>query len=397
MGLFEVPVTINVATPKGAKDFPVTVSKADETFSFPAETQPLMVLFDKGDKLLKSVEFQKSPVEWIYQLQHASEVPDRADAARALGNEKGNEAAAAALGEAALHDPFWGVRDESLLALGRIGSGDAEKVVIAALANKEPWVREQAVTQLGHFREDSSLTSRLAQIFHDDPAYRVRAAALGALGQIKAPDARETLEAAAKIDSPDDVIRRAALRAMGLLGDDRSARTLLEWSSEGQPVRLRAVAIGSLARVDKKNADIESKLLAYLNDSSFDIRFAALSALGERGDPAAIGPLTALLNGNDMTSGLEPVIEEQLARLKNAGAGRNGEESAGGPAAAPPGNLSPDAPANQASNPTPPNQRGGQQGGTQVVERLDRLERTLAEMNDRLKRIEQEIPAKAGQ
>jgi hypothetical protein len=184
---------------------------------------------------------------------------------------------------------------------------------------------------------------------------------------------------------------------MGLLGDDRSARTLLEWSSEGQPVRLRAVAIGSLARVDKKNADIESKLLAYLNDSSFDIRFAALSALGERGDPAAIGPLTALLNGNDMTSGLEPVIEEQLARLKNVAAGRDGEGSPGGVAAAPPANPPPNAPANQPSNPAPPNQRGGQQAGTQVVERLDRLERTLAEMNDRLKRIEQEIPTKSSQ
>ena len=114
-----------------------------------------MVLFDKGDKILKTVEFQKSPAEWIYQLQHASDVPDRADAAKALGDEKGNDAAAAALGEAALHDPFWGVRDESLLALGRIGSGDAEKGVIAALANSEPWVREQAVTQLGHFRDDS--------------------------------------------------------------------------------------------------------------------------------------------------------------------------------------------------------------------------------------------------
>ena len=35
VGLFEVPVTINVTTARGAKDFPVTVSKADETFSFP--------------------------------------------------------------------------------------------------------------------------------------------------------------------------------------------------------------------------------------------------------------------------------------------------------------------------------------------------------------------------
>ena len=52
-----------------------------------------MVLFDKGDKILKSVEFRKSAAEWIYQLQHAQDVPDRADAAQALGDVKGSDAA----------------------------------------------------------------------------------------------------------------------------------------------------------------------------------------------------------------------------------------------------------------------------------------------------------------
>ena len=41
-----------------------------------------MVLFDKGDKILKSLDFQKTPEEWIRQLQTATDVPDRADAAR---------------------------------------------------------------------------------------------------------------------------------------------------------------------------------------------------------------------------------------------------------------------------------------------------------------------------
>ena len=57
----------------------------------------------------------------------------------------------AALGEAALHDRFWGVRVESLKALGKIGGGAAEKQVLAALTNEEPWVRKAAVQQLGNF------------------------------------------------------------------------------------------------------------------------------------------------------------------------------------------------------------------------------------------------------
>ncbi len=96
-------------------------------FTFPVDGPPLMVLFDKGDKILKSLDFQKSPEEWIRQLRTASDVPDRADAAVALGNLRDNETAIDALGEAAQHDKFWGVREEALRSLGRINSPRSKK------------------------------------------------------------------------------------------------------------------------------------------------------------------------------------------------------------------------------------------------------------------------------
>ena len=71
VGLFRVPVDVAITTASGEKLFPIEVSKADETFSFPVDGPPLMVLFDKGDKILKSVDFQKSPEEWIRQLRTA--------------------------------------------------------------------------------------------------------------------------------------------------------------------------------------------------------------------------------------------------------------------------------------------------------------------------------------
>ena len=67
-----------------------------------------MIIFDKGNKILKSVEFKREPAALIYQLKHAETVPDRADAAKALGEVKGNADAVAALGEAARSDAFLG-------------------------------------------------------------------------------------------------------------------------------------------------------------------------------------------------------------------------------------------------------------------------------------------------
>ena len=234
-----------------------------------------------------------------------------------------------------------------------------------------------AVDQLGKFKEDASLGTRLSDISRDDKAYRVRAAALTAIGQLKSPDAREVLEAAVNKESPDDVLRRAALRALGVFGDDQAVPALREWAQVGKPVRLRTAAIASLGQLDKKNSTLESQLIAYLDDSDFDIRLAAVFALGERGDPAAIAPLEALRSSERTPSGTGPMIDQQITRLKNPG--RDQDRGAATPASF--------TPAAGTANST--------SADRQLIDRLDRLETALNEVNDRLKKIEQQMTDKA--
>jgi aminopeptidase N len=368
--LFRVPVDVAVTTASGEKIVRIEVSKADETFTFAVDGPPLMVLFDKGDKILKSVDFQKSPEEWIRQLQTAGDVPDRADAAFALGAIRDNEAAANALGEAALHDKFWGVREEALRALGRLNSLPARKHVLAALSNDQPWVRAVAVDQLGKFHNDEEVAKRLQNIYKDDKAYSVRGAALQSLASNKAPNAEGTIEKALAVSSPNDVLRRAALRAMGSLGDNSGVPALLEWSSQGNPSALRTIAIASLGQVDLKNHDITSRLISYLNETSFDIRFAAIFALGRRGDPTAVEPLEAILKSSPMGIGVPHAVENLIEQLKSKGASQNGAAS---------GQKNGDAGTISNNN-------------QEVLDRLDHLEHQLTEMNDRLRRIEGSLP-----
>ena len=320
VGVFRMPVEISITTSRGEKIYRVEISKADETFTFSVDGPPLMVLFDKGDKILKSVDFQKSPEEWIRQLQTAREVPDRADAAAALGTLHDNEAAARALGEAALHDEFWGVREEALRSLGRVNSAPARKQVLAALSNNQPWVRVVAVEQLGRYHGDTEVAKRLENIYKDDKAYSVRGAALQALALDKTPGAEETIEKALATSSPNDVLRRAALRALGSLGDSAAVPALVEWSSPGKPSALRGIAIGSLGRVDLKNHEITTRLISYLSESSFDIRFATVFALGRRGDPAAIEPLESLVKAGGFSIGIPHAVEDLIEQLKSKGA-----------------------------------------------------------------------------
>ncbi len=379
VGLFRIPTEVEITTASGPKLFPITVSGEKDTaiFTFPADSAPLMVLFDKGGHVLKSADFHKEKKEWLYQLKNASELADRADAVTALGKLKGDEEVVAALSEALRNDKAWGVRANAGDALGRVGGPAASKQLLDALSTaKEPWVRNRVVTALANFKDDPAVVAKLNAIAGDDSSYRARAAALQALGRLKAPGALPTLEAAVAADSPDGFLRNAALRSMGPLGDDKAVPLLLEWSSLGKPIESRQAAIASLARLQKDNKDITKQISSYLNEPHFPVRMASIFALGARGDASAIPALEALLKSDDLSIEMVPMINGQIATLKTpAGERRH-----------PRGEPSGDEEVTDAASSATGNDQGP------VVKRLDQLERLLQEMSDRLKTIETRLP-----
>jgi aminopeptidase N len=412
--LFDMPVDIEIATANGRKTYPIEVSKAEETFTLPADSAPLMVLFDKGDNVLKSVEFKKDAGMLIYQLKNAQTAPDRADAAVALGAIKDDPEVIAALGHAAQHDPFWGIRVESLKALGKIGGAVAEKQILTALEDQKPWVRRVAVLQLGNFNSDPSLGSKLIEISSTDKAYTVRAAALNSLGEIKSPQAYETLTAALNTDSPDDTLRNGALQGLGSLGDDRAAAILLEWSALGKDFETRAAAIEALAELDLKNETITQKLISYLKEPYTDLKFPTLLAIGRRGDPSAVGPLEDLLKSGNLNIGDDPFVQMQIDALKEKAA-KSGASAPGAKAGAD-ANTNANTNANVAGangNTTASASTSAQQGATpsarsesatpasatagdsqeMTLEALKRLQQQMAEIDARLGKIESQLGA----
>jgi len=317
--LFDVPIQVEIATAGGRKTYPIEVSRADESFTFPADSAPLMIVFDRGDQILKKLTFTREVPLLIYQLKNGSTAPDRAEAAASLAADRDDPSVIAALGDSALHDPFWGIRVEALRSLGRAGGDDAESRVLAVLdSEKEPWVRDVAARVLGSFRGNPALAARLSDVASHDSAYTVRAAAIESLAAIKAPNAYDILAASVAADSPDDILRRAGLSAFGLLGDDRAVPILLDWSAPGKPMRCRQSAIGAIAGLDRRNHAITAALVSYLQDSRFDVRLEAIFALGTRGDPGAIAPLQDMLKSGQLTQGEEPYIEESLSVLQKS-------------------------------------------------------------------------------
>ena len=377
VGIFHLPVNVEITTASGPKLYPVTVSKAEQIFTFPADSAPLMVLFDKGDNILKSAEFHKEKKEWLYQLKNASDFADRADAVSALEKIKNDDEVVSALGNAVHNDKFWGLRATAADALGQIGSPAASKQLLEALDSaSEPWVRNRIVAALGNFKGDSAVTVKLTDIANEDSSYRARAAALQALGKLKSPGALATLQAAISGDSPDGYLRNAALRALGPLGDDKAVPALEQWSRPGKPIESRTAAMRSLANLEKNNQDITKQIAGYLTEPNFPVRMAAIFSLGGRGDATAVPALEALLKSDDLSIEMVPMIKGQIARLKKPAATKptplNGDDR-----------ESADAAGSRSETPG---------DSDAVLQRLDKLEHLVQEMNGRLKSIETRLP-----
>ena len=368
VGIFQAPVDVEVVTPSGSKLHTIHISKQAQTFLMSADAPPLMVVFDKGGHLLKFADFRKEKKEWLYQLRNATDVADRADAIAALGKMKNDDEVLAALGHAASADRAWGVRDMAADALGRMANAGAAKQLLEALdSNEQPFVRNHIVAALGEIKDQPGIAAKLEIVARNDASYRARATALQSLGHLKAPDALNTLSAAVKTDSPDDILRHAALRSLGFLGDDKAAPVLRAWAAPGKPIETRQVAITSLARLDKANKEITAEIAKYLTESHYPIRYAAIYSLGSRGDPSAVPALESLLNRDDLSIDMGPTIKEQITRLQKQ-KGDKGD---------PRGTVDSEDEKESAS--------AGQQD---IADRLEKLEHLLQEMNDRLKLIE---------
>jgi aminopeptidase N len=364
VGIFRVPVDVEITNSTGPKLYSLTVSKAEETFTLPSATVPQMVLFDTGAQVLKSLEFKKEMKEWLYQLKNASAVPDRADSAVALGKLKGQDEAAAALGGALRNDKARGVRVVAAQSLGVLETPAAAKELLNALSTvREPDLRSAIVQALGSFRENSEVAAKLAALASKDDSYRAQAAALEAIGKLKPAGAYDILVAAVGGDSPDGYLREAALRGLGSLGDDQAVSLVREWTLPGKDFGSREAAIGSLGRLKKGDKEITQLIVGYLTEPHFSVRIAAVFALGTRGDASAIPALEALLNSNDLNIEMAPMIKGQIERLKNP----SGQGAAHAGAGGEPSDVAPKY---------------------SEDERLIHLERLLQEMNDRLKTIE---------
>jgi HEAT repeat protein/beta-lactamase regulating signal transducer with metallopeptidase domain len=191
--------------------------------------------------------------------------------------------------------------------------------LIAALADRDPAVREMAAWGLGARAAIEAVDPLVERLADPDPAVRgVAARALGKIGDRRAfeslvaglddtdPNVRElTLLGLAEIDDerrvdpivralqdPEKGVRSVAVSILNAIGGRAVIEPLINTAISDPDPHTRFMAIGGLGRIDGGRAVVPD-LIGLLDDPAPEVRYRAVESLGRIEDPRAVPALVA--------------------------------------------------------------------------------------------------------
>jgi aminopeptidase N len=325
---FRVPVEVEIETAGNQRIERVMVEPREEqTFTFAADSIPMLVNFDYGGTLIKELKFDKPTDELVYQLTRDEDVTGRLWALGQLTgrlNEKTIAAAdrqkiAAALGASLGNDRFWGVRADVATAIGGLPDAEIRTALLAATKDKDARVRANAVTSLGKSNEPQ-LASVYLSLLNDESYATIRAAAL-ALGNAKDKAAYDALVKLLDTPSWRDQIRTSALTGLANLGDKRALELGIRYAGGGNSPQVRAAGITLLAAVgrdDPRTFQLVSEAFSTgVATFNFQLGNSAGEALVKLGDPRGIDVIEQALKRTN-GSQIQGFIRQFQDRLRQS-------------------------------------------------------------------------------
>lgn len=303
-GIFTTPVDVEIWDGGKSRTERIVVSKAEQEFTFSVSEQPQLVLFDKGNWILKKVQFQKSADEWIFQLEHTGGI-DRVLAARELKAFVDQPKVIEALHRALLSDNFWPVRVEAVHSLAESKEQSTADLLIDGYRDGHARVRVAVISALGKFL-GPHVVAVLRRAFESDVSDSVAGVALRSLASTDSANVRNYCMEGLQRASHHEVIRIAALKLIADFGDEEALKILKDYTRYGVYRDLRIEAVRSLSRVWEIVDSVAEFILAFIDDPSFHVRHAVIEALGRMHSTKAIEPLR------------RHAFEEPEARLRKA-------------------------------------------------------------------------------
>ena len=284
--LFRMPVAVEVTGSRGSTLHRVFVeAKRDQRIDIPSAERPVDVVFDKGSWILKKLLFLKPESAVLFELAHG-DVGERDAALRELAVWVDDPAVQEAIRHALAADPFWGVRRSAAEVMGVSDDSAAIPFLISALADSDARVRVAVCSALKG-APGENVVPALRRVLAEDSSYSVAAQAVASLIVTDTGRAMQYVEQALRMDSHNDVIRAAAVRALGITRTGSAERKLLGWTADGVSRDVRVAAIDALVENWRTSDTVRLRMEELTADRFHQIRRAAIEKLAVIASPAS--------------------------------------------------------------------------------------------------------------
>ena len=324
-GTFRTPVDVELTMPNGSTKLQTLhIEDSTQQFDIPSPEKPTMVIFDKGNSVIKELHIHKTPNAWINQLSQAKPAIERSQAALAMQPDSVGRAPEVfeALKYAAVHDAFWAVRLHALNTLGNWA--DASHSILELLLDRSrndsrSDIRALAIqlfVQNGYPKEQ--VEPALTSIIATDSSYSVVGTAMNALHAYDPELAYQDALTYLKTNSPRDRIRRDAI---SVLEHTKTHAALDELVTLVDTRNMPKTARGNIIESISKCASVDSALVYrslwnLTNNGDYGVRGAAITRVSEIGNVATLRQLEAQeATRPDMKSTYDTILKKMRTRL----------------------------------------------------------------------------------
>ncbi len=318
-GVFKMPVDVEITTASGSATQRIDVLVKDSTYALSSSEKPLLVIFDKGNKLIKELNFDKSFEEWTYQALHAPSLVDRILAIQAVCKRQHDGNVTMILNDRMQHDPFWGVRREAVTRATQLASGSdslaalLKQALLVASKDIRAEVRTSAIRALQYYKGYDVLGILRGSL--DDPSYAVISSALTSLAKVDSAIALPIVKEHLSYRSHQNRVAATALTALGSLDSTYAVTFACNNLGLDKETVMRFSALSVIRRYGKGRSDA----IAALKDAAGDpihagVKYFAIQALGEIGDDSVLPTLEVV--SKDPNEQFSTVAKTSIEKIK---------------------------------------------------------------------------------
>jgi aminopeptidase N len=291
---FPLPIVVYGAGDAEPTTVEMEITGKEHSLSIPLPAAPKFVDVDPNQSVLTELKETKGRDLWKEQLRESPSIVSRIRAVRHFAESK-SDPDRELLAQVLTGDKFYGVQVEAARALGKSGGDISREALIRGIQHPHPKVRRACLGNLGGFGRNDAVAAALKEVLlKGDPSYAVESAALSAYAKQGAKDAVAVVSPWLARPSQNDVLRSAALSALGDTKDLSALEALLDWAQPGKPRNSRTAALQALTMLaqntkpsDAQRQQILKCYLAALEYGGAGVRFSVFTGLSDLGATAS--------------------------------------------------------------------------------------------------------------